>query len=558
MGKIINGIDGERFPDLKTNQKYSIIFAEGVDISSVKEDEIIWQLYWAKDNKENEYTKVPTTTSKQKKGTTVTYQFYENLLNKNLQVQATYRDETIALRITPKSDGTEKIIDVFFLDVEYKIREKDNLKYINNFNLQIFTLNMFGKKVDFKIYDIVNGEEKEVYKSTTSLEIIQKNGVVKTKQAIMLTPFMPINAQKDMSASEHSYKLKIWQTDNEANFYEEELKVKNEMGKMDVPQDSQVPVKTGTSEPVKKKEEEKKEKENCGIQFRNSITCVKYGSKNPVYGPLYNGSIKLAHYKKWDSIVSSGKLTSENKEIIVAMSDNEGNMDAVQSYDSEILTAGAMQKTINPEGYGELSIQLWEFKQDYPDKFKELFENCGWSVKEIEEIQKDKKVIKKYQSYYNDKTGKDLKALIRKGFEEKKYKQKVVCIPMEPFINACKDEDFQAKQIVDFIKRLESAINKKPTGYTNKIKDFVKSKLGKALVLDHDVNRPGHVSNCFADALNEFFLSNKKVSKSPSDWSDKHNLYEKAILEIYGPLRGKGKYTMTDANGRYIKLKARL
>ena len=98
---------------------------------------------------------------------------------------------------------------------------------------------------------------------------------------------------------------------------------------------------------------------------------------------------------------------------------------------------------------------------------------------------------------------------------------------MEPFINACKDEDFQAKQIVDFIKRLESAINKKPTGYTNKIKDFVKSKLGKALVLDHDVNRPGHVSNCFADALNEFFLSNKKVSKSPSDWSDKHNLYER-------------------------------
>ena len=267
MGKILSGIDGERFPDLKTIQKYSIIFANAVDVSSVKEEEIIWQLYWAKDNKENEYTKVPSSTSVQKKGKMVTYQFYENLLNKNLQVQATYKEETVQLRITPKSDGKEKIIDVFFLDLEYKIREKDNLKYINNVNLQIFTLNMLGKKVDFKIYDIVNGEEKEVYKSPSSLEIIQKNGVVKTKQTIMLTPFMPITAQKDRSASEHSYRLKIWQTDNEANFYEEELKIINEMGKMDVANDSQAPIKTGTSETTKPKEEKKEEKNPCSDDF---------------------------------------------------------------------------------------------------------------------------------------------------------------------------------------------------------------------------------------------------------------------------------------------------
>jgi len=280
MGKFLSGIEGERFPDLKTIQNYSIIFAEGADVSSIKEDDIIWQLYWAKDNKENEYTKVPTSASKEKKGRMVTYQFYENLLNKNLQVKATYKEETVQLRITPKSDGDEKIIDVFFLDVEYKVREKDNLKYINNFNLQIYTLNMLGKKVDFKIYDIVNGEEKEVYKSPVSLEIIQKNGVVKTKQAIMLTPFMPINAQKDMSASEHSYKLRIWQTGNESNFHEEELKVKNDIGKMDVPQDSQVPLKTGTSEPVKKEEKEE-ECKCCRIDEENFFT--NYQKEFPRY-----------------------------------------------------------------------------------------------------------------------------------------------------------------------------------------------------------------------------------------------------------------------------------
>lgn len=189
MGKILSKIEGERFPDLKSIQYYSVIFEEGVDISSIKEGEIIWQLFWAKDNKENEYTKVPTTTSVQKNGKTVTYQFFQNLLNKNLQLQATYKGETVPLRITPKSDGKEKIIDVFFLDVEYKIREKDNLKYVNNFNLQIFTINMLGKKVDFIIYDIVNGEEKEVYKSPTCLEIIQKKWSCKNQTSNYINTF---------------------------------------------------------------------------------------------------------------------------------------------------------------------------------------------------------------------------------------------------------------------------------------------------------------------------------------------------------------------------------
>ncbi|MDN3694341.1 DUF4280 domain-containing protein [Chryseobacterium tructae] len=297
------------------------------------------------------------------------------------------------------------------------------------------------------------------------------------------------------------------------------------------------------------------EKQTCGIQYRNDVTCVKYGS---VYGPLYDGSLKLGSFKNWSTLVSSGKVTAEEKEIILAMSENEGNMDSVQSYDSEALTVGAMQKTMTTEGYGELPIQMWEFKQDFPDKFKDLFENCGWKVKEIEIPQKNKPSIKKYQAYYNDTTGSALKTLIRKGFVAAKNKKKVVCAPIEPFINACKDSDFQARQIVDFIKRLHAAINKKPTGYTNNIKDFVKSKLGKATVLDHDVNRPGHVSNCFRDALDQFFAANKKVSKNPADWNENHATYEKAILEIYGPLRGTGKYTMTSASSRYTNLKSKL
>src|SRR6218665_1675028 len=277
MSKILKGMDGERFPTIGGITEYRLAFTETIDISTIKDEEILWQVYWS--NQYSEYEKVPF--SGQKKGRVVTYKFLQNLLNKNLQLKATYKDETVELHITPQVNGEMKIVDVFFLDTEYKGQDKDNLKYLNSLNLQIYTLNMLGKSIDFKIYDTINGEEKEVYKNPASLQIIQKNGIVKTKQTITLTPFIPMQAQKDMSASEHIYKIKVWQTDNESNFYEEELKVKNELGQMTVPQDSQVPIKTGTSEPVKKKEEEKNDGK-CFCEKEFSVDDIKsfYKSKN--------------------------------------------------------------------------------------------------------------------------------------------------------------------------------------------------------------------------------------------------------------------------------------
>ena len=137
---------------------------------------------------------------------------------------------------------------------------------------------------------------------------------------------------------------------------------------------------TEINEPKQEKKEETKTDETCGINYRNNVSCVRFG-KSSIYGPVFWGSLKLAGYSKWDLLLSSNKITLEEKDIIIGMSENEGNLDSVQSYDSEIVTVGAMQKTVNPEGYGEFHIQMHEFKEEYPDRFKKLFENCGWNVK---------------------------------------------------------------------------------------------------------------------------------------------------------------------------------
>ncbi|WP_281310197.1 hypothetical protein [Flavobacterium flavigenum] len=299
---------------------------------------------------------------------------------------------------------------------------------------------------------------------------------------------------------------------------------------------------------------------NCGEKYQETVECTRYGS---IYGPVYWGELPLKDFPKWDDLIKNNSITTDEKSILIAMSENEGKLDSIQSYDSEILTAGAMQKTINPEGYGELPIQFWEFKKNYPEKYILYLENCNWKVEEEKKEKKDKKGIVistnyKYKAKYKDLSGKELKDKIREGFEKNKFKTKVNCEPIEPIIRLMKDSDYQIIQIKDFIKRLNSSLDKKPTGYSLKISAFVSSNLGKALVLDNDVNRPGQVDDCFGEALDSFFKKNPKVSKIPSEWGTNFSTYEDEILEIYGPLRGEGSYTMTSATKRYNDLKSKL
>jgi len=222
---------------------------------------------------------------------------------------------------------------------------------------------------------------------------------------------------------------------------------------------------------------------NCGQKYTNQIQCTRY---NGAYGPAYWGSIKLENYSHWDELVSKNELTQEEREILVGMSENEGKIDAVQSYDSEIVTVGAMQKTVNPKGKGEFPKQVADFKQKHPEKYYELFVCCGWTVSDGTMYYKDPD-----DPASSKITGPALKKKIRIGFDSTKFKKKVKCKPLEPLIHAALDKDFQTQQVKDFIIRLADALNKKPKDHKYPIKDYLKSKLGKATALDHDINRPG-------------------------------------------------------------------
>lgn len=310
---------------------------------------------------------------------------------------------------------------------------------------------------------------------------------------------------------------------------------------------------------------------SCPVKKVEDWQCVKY---KKLRGPKYYGiKQNLKDFKDWDAF---NDLTESDKKIIKSMSPNEGAFNDVQAYDNQAITVGSMQKTVNGSGDGEFKNQIIDFKESNPDKYKSLFEDNGWTVEEVTEEKevgkgKKKKTIKvtktelKY-TYYEVKSengveisekkeikGKELynfiKSFCNSATDENKKNE--IKKALDALRKAGEDSDFQKQQISDFKTRLNSSISKKPQGYKYPISDYMNSDLGKAVVLDQDVNRPGYVSKDFGKALDNFYKKNPNADKDPSKWKDEdRSKYETEIIDDYGKNR-RG----TDMSNRYDKIK---
>ena len=147
-------------------------------------------------------------------------------------------------------------------------------------------------------------------------------------------------------------------------------------------------------------------------------------------------------------------------------------------------------------------------------------------------------------------TGPELKNLIREGFTESSYtkKQKIESTPLGSILKAITHEKFQEQQVLDFAKRLQHEVMEiKPSGFEFTLREYLKSPLGKATVLDHHINRPGYVSCDFGAALQRFMDSNPSTTKAPASWGDNHAEYELSILNDYGIAR-----RMAIVNGKSV------
>ena len=221
---------------------------------------------------------------------------------------------------------------------------------------------------------------------------------------------------------------------------------------------------------------------------------------NPWYGT------SLAEWDGWDEMIAHGCATAEERDIIIAMSANEGSFEAVQSYDSMALTFGAMQKTVNVTGGGELSEQLAVFKNKDAAAYQRLFADHGWTAE-------------RNKTYYRDaagtkRTGSALQAYLRSASHADQAKA------LGPLRSAGRDPAFRKQQICDFIARLKDAADQKQTvGSAFFLAgDFVTSTKGKAMLLDSSVNS-GLAEPSFQNAVNWFYINNPAAGKNPTAWT---------------------------------------
>jgi hypothetical protein len=164
---------------------------------------------------------------------------------------------------------------------------------------------------------------------------------------------------------------------------------------------------------------------------------------------------------------------------------NEGKPDAVNTYDSGIVSAGLRQWTTHR---GSLTPLLKDFEKAHPEKFKELMPGV-----------KIEKLNGKDAVCFN---GKSLTITDKKagsGALVGKFSQSEIVDFTKQFAAVAKDPDFQALQLSGAADRI-STVGKMKIG-SEKIDDYMKSARGFGHVVDFDANRPAYVQPSFKEAV---------------------------------------------------------
>jgi len=212
--------------------------------------------------------------------------------------------------------------------------------------------------------------------------------------------------------------------------------------------------------------------------------------------------------------------------VMLSVSENEGNLDAVNTWDNAFLSFGMFQWTLGTStNGGELPALLKKLKNKTPSIFEKYFLSFGLDVFEA-----------------NDKTG--FISLDGQVLNSSSRKEKIRNATWAyRFWKAGQDEIVMALEVEHAASRInafyKSSAYKVDRYY---ISDLVKSEYGVALLLDNHVNRPSYLVDTLKSALKNSDLT------SPDNWDTKD---EEAFLKEYLTIRKiHGSTPMTDSDRR--------
>lgn len=219
-------------------------------------------------------------------------------------------------------------------------------------------------------------------------------------------------------------------------------------------------------------------------------------------------------------------LTDSAINVMAAVSENEGNLDAVNTWDNSFMTFGMFQWTVGAGGSkGELPALLKKIKDRDAGIFERYYGRYGLDVADADDI---------YGYFLLD--GK--KAADPAAKEALRSNQWAFY-----FWRSAQDPVVQSIQIQHAASRLETFYRSeryKIGDYL--IADLITSEYGVGLILDNHVNRPGYVAPCLKAAMERAGLDD------PQSWGTDE---ERRLIDSYIEIRNTyGKSPMTDAAKR--------
>lgn len=220
-------------------------------------------------------------------------------------------------------------------------------------------------------------------------------------------------------------------------------------------------------------------------------------------------------------------------DVMIAVSENEGNLDGINTYDNAYISFGAFQWTLGTgKDGGELAALLKKIKNFQPNAFQEYFGKFGIDV------HPSTSTTYGYLTFRGNKVDnqadKDLFRPPHRAFR---------------FWLSGQDNRVKAVQVEHALSRLKNFYWKPDIGvkrYT--LAQIISSQYGVALLLDNHVNRPSYVRPCVEKAMTETGLTS-----DPALWDTKD---ERKLIEAYLRIREvHGSTPMTDAHRRALVTK---
>ncbi len=186
------------------------------------------------------------------------------------------------------------------------------------------------------------------------------------------------------------------------------------------------------------------------------------------------------------TVLTDLKISKSEINALLATSENEGNLDAVNTWDNSFMSFGMFQWTLGAgTDQGELPALVKLVKEKYPDAFQQF---CGqFGV----DVSADTNATYGYLMHNNKKVA---------TAESKQFFRSNMAAYR--FVAAGMDSRVCAVQILHAINRFNLFyFNKTDKLGGNSLYDLLSSEYAAALFLDNHVNRPGYLYPCVAKAV---------------------------------------------------------